>query len=291
MTAYCRYFPCFLFVVFLLLLIVGLAPASYAQQPTVVIEAFEGTVLVAFQGQNPQPATIGDVLQAGDIIETNADSRVELGLSEGSQLKLGPKTKIDIAVLEQRPATNARQSRIKLLYGRLRAFLAPGHQKDGSTFTVETPNAAAGVKFSHPELDVLYDPGTKTTIVKTYTVEVSVVNLVSKAEITAIPKGHQAVIKGSFILVTRITELSGILNDIDTMAQERAALGVLEDESIESGDPARSAEESQELLVDTWYNIGTNDPATSQIPGPAAPPDSTTTGAEPVDTSITITVK
>ena len=127
---------------------------SMAQQPTATISTLSGTVLV-----NGQEGGKGAVLTAGDVIETQAGATVVLELSDGSLLELGEHTKVDLADLAQ-TATGARVSLIKLLWGRLRAKLSPGHQQAGSSFEIETPNALVGVTFSEPDVEVSYNPDT-----------------------------------------------------------------------------------------------------------------------------------
>jgi len=165
-----------------------------AQEPTTVtVTSFSGQVMVSLQGQASKVAAVGDVLRAGDVITTLAGAEVVLTFTEGSELHLGEKTKIDIAALT-RTSTGARQSNVKLLNGRVRAFLTPGHQEKGSAFTIETPNATAGVKFSRPVLDVSYDPATDTTTIDAYTVEVVVTNL-RTMRIEQVLSGQRAVIR------------------------------------------------------------------------------------------------
>ena len=130
-------------VVAWLLLVIFLssfAPAvSLAQQPTATIKTLSGTVIVSGQA-----AKVGAVLSAGDTIQTQAGASVVLTLSDGSELRLGENTEINVADLTQ-TATGARVSSIKLLAGWLRAKLSAEHQRQGSAFTVETPNAQIGV--------------------------------------------------------------------------------------------------------------------------------------------------
>lgn len=172
--------------------------SGFAQESTATISEFSGPVLVSMKGEKAVEATRGMVLQAGDSIETQAGAQVVLTLSEGSELRLRQNTKIDIAQLTQRPKTKARKSRVKLLHGWVRGLLSPGHQKKGSSFEVETPNALAGVKFSQPDFEVGYDPETGTTIFIGYTVGASIRNLVTK-EMKAMPKAHQAVVQDEFL--------------------------------------------------------------------------------------------
>ena len=172
----------------------GFASELNAQQPTAEIITIKGTVLVSFQGKPPMAATVGAILQAGDVIETLAVSSVGLRFSDGSELRLGQNSKVDLATLTQVPATKARESRVKLWYGSLRAWIAPEHQTAGSSFEVDTPNALAGVKFSQPVIEVSYDPRTKTSLFKAYTVALIVRNSVT-GERKQIPQGLQVVVR------------------------------------------------------------------------------------------------
>ena len=128
------------------------------------------------------------------MIETLAVSSVGLRFSDGSELRLGQNSKVDFAALTQVPATKARESRVKLWYGSLRAWIAPEHQTTGSSFEVDTPNALAGVKFSQPVIEVSYDPSTKTSLFKAYTVALIVRNSVT-GEHKQIPQGLQVVVR------------------------------------------------------------------------------------------------
>jgi hypothetical protein len=159
-----------------------------AQQPTATIRALKGTVLV-----NGQPQGEGTVLRAQDIIETQAGSSLVLELSDGSQLELGENTQVDIAELSQ-TATGARRSRVKLAWGWIRARLSPGHQKEGSSFDVETPNALAGVKFSDPWFEVSYDPVTGVMTIRTFNTQIVVVDPGNGRIIGILNPGQQATV-------------------------------------------------------------------------------------------------
>lgn len=151
---------------------------TYAQdQVTATISKLKGTVVVFVQGGGAVAASIGTELRAGDTIQTQAGAEVVLTLSDGSTLELGEDTKLDLAVLRQEPGTKARTSKMKLLWGKLRSVLSPGHQGEGASFEVETPNVLAGVKFSQPVVTIIYDPLTDTTIIDAHTVDVIVTNL------------------------------------------------------------------------------------------------------------------
>lgn len=177
----------------LLLIALCLPAIANAQQPTATIGSVNGTALVSIQGNAPVAAAVGMVLQAGDIIETRTGAQAVLTLSDGSELRLRPNTKIDIAELTQRPKSKARKSRIKLLYGKLRAVISPDHQEEGSSFEIETPNALAGVKFSRPIIEASYDPATATSVFNAFTVVLTITHR-STGEVRQIPQGSQAII-------------------------------------------------------------------------------------------------
>ena len=187
-----------------LLLLFCLPAIVHAQQPTAAITAMNGDVMISMQGAAFQTAVVGDSLQAGDIIETGTGAGVVLLLSEGSELRLGQKTRIDVVVLSQRPEDRSRTSLINLMYGRIRAFLSAGHQEEGSSFTIETPNAIAGVKFSRPVIEASYDPATKTSIFKAYTVALNVTNRVTR-EIKQVTQGSQAIIQENSIVLAPLS--------------------------------------------------------------------------------------
>lgn len=191
--------PVFVWIVLLILVFFSSVSVSNAQQPTATIRALSGRVLVS----GMTPATLGTVLRAGDTIQTQAGASVVLELSDGSRLELGENTTIEIAQLLQEPGTGARISLVKLAWGRIRAFLSPEHQQAGSSFEVRTPNAAVGVKFSEPDIEVIYDPDTHTTTVFAYTVEVIITNLLT-GETKHIKPGQQAIVQGTRIKTSSI---------------------------------------------------------------------------------------
>ncbi len=201
---------------------------SSAQQPTATINALSGPVLVNGQAQSQ-----GTVLGAGDILETQSGASVALTLSDGSQLMVGENTRIDIAELTQ-TATGARVSSLKLLYGWLRARLSPGHQKDGSAFTVNTPNAVIGVKFSQPDVEVSYNPDTLETVGIAHTMELMAKNLLTDEEVL-VPVGSSVIIVGTTIkIVAGIISLAestrlepDALDAESSAAAETAADGIL----------------------------------------------------------------
>ncbi len=176
---------------------------SLAQQPTATISALSGDVLVSGQA-----ATVGTALRAGDTIQTQAGASAVLELSDGSEIQLGEKTQINIDDLTQ-TGTGARVSSIKLLAGWLRAFLSSEHQQEGSSFTIETPNAQLGVKFSEPDIEVSYNPESVETVGIAHTVELMAKNLLTDEEVL-VPVGSTVIIVGTTIkIVAGILAIAG----------------------------------------------------------------------------------
>lgn len=275
----------------ILLVVFCFSAVVEAQQPTATITSLSGEVLVSIQGKAPVAAKVGTVLTRGDMIQTQTAANVVLTLSDGSELQLGENTKVAMIVLTQEP-TGARVSKLKLAWGRIQAFLSPGHQKEGSSFDVETPNTIVGVKFSQPDVEVSYDPETETTIVRAYTVDISVLNLVTKAEVKQMPKEHQAIIRDEFILVTRITEMSRIIEQLRQMIQDEEALA--EPEPTESLQDL--GQSKMNLLLATQQGVSASvssapgfSEETSQRPDPGTATGSSGNGRQPLDFTFTVT--
>jgi hypothetical protein len=189
---------------------------SLAQQPTATISALSGMVLV-----NGQEKGKGTVLSAGDLLETQAGASVMLEFLDGSSLELGENTKLDIAELSQ-TATGARVSRMKLLWGRIRANLSAGHQQAGSTFDIETPNALVGVKFSQPDVEVSYDPAKQETVGIAHTVELIAINLLTNEQIV-VPVGSSVIIAGVILKIIAGTTAAAIAAESGTAAAGTSA--------------------------------------------------------------------
>ncbi len=182
-----------LIITIMLLMVWGSFTELAAEEPTAIISALNGTVLVSIQGREIISAKTGMTLRAGDSIETPAGTEVVLTLADGSELQISESTKMDIAVLTQNISTQARASKINLWWGAVRSAISPAHQKEGSSYEVETPNALAGVKFSQPIVEVSYDPDTDETTIDAHTVDVVVTNLRTLSR-ELIPQGRRGVV-------------------------------------------------------------------------------------------------
>lgn len=266
-----------------LFLVLSAVSASNGRQVTVTITDLRGQMEIYGRSGSPgigRKVKIGELLKVGDTIQTQDGTEATLTLPEGSMLHIGENTSIDLVALAVDPATGARQSQVKLLKGHMRATLSAGHQKEGSSFDIETPNALIGVTFSQPNVDVNYDPETKTTVVQAYTVGLNIRNLITKAEIKEMPKGHQAVIREEFILVTKITELSRLTDQLQRTMQAIETL---------AKPPETAGETKMDLLLETRNEAATRVPATSQLPAPGNRPEKPEREAEPVGFSLTVT--
>ncbi len=196
--------PVFVWLLFIVLLWSCMPSVIIAQQPTATISALRGTVLV-----NGLEKGKGTVLSMGDVIETQAGASVVLTLSDESLLELGENTRLDIAELSQ-SASGARVSRVKMMWGWVRAKLSPGHQTQGSAFNIETPNALVGVKFSQPDVEVSYNPATQETVALALTVALAVKNLLTGEEMI-VPVGSTAIIIGLSIKILSGAVASGMI--------------------------------------------------------------------------------
>ncbi len=176
---------------------------SAIQQPTLTVKKFTGEVFGSTSEKGKFPATVETVLKSGDTIETLPNSSANLQFSEGSTITLGEKTKMDIVMLIREQVTEARKSRVKLLKGRMRAKLSEGHQQEDAAFTIETPNALVDVKFSEPDVEVIYNLEENKTSIFAYTVSVTVINSKTKETIT-ISKENLAVVQDDVISVTPV---------------------------------------------------------------------------------------
>jgi ferric-dicitrate binding protein FerR (iron transport regulator) len=87
-------------------------------------------------------------LGEGDEILTKRSGTVELRLPDGSVLKIGPNSHVIINSVGMVEVTRCATNSFELLYGKIRAVVAPFANKK-SSFTIETDNALVGVRGTH----------------------------------------------------------------------------------------------------------------------------------------------
>ena len=98
---------------------------------------------VVIRGQKEQMAVPDLILEAGDMVETHKRSRVRL-IMDQHKLWIGPKTRFKI---RDDVATNDKQDKLQLYYGKLRAKVhAPSAKEKQQEMEVLTPSAVSGVR-------------------------------------------------------------------------------------------------------------------------------------------------
>ncbi len=217
-----------------------------AQQPTATIVHFAGDVFVTSQEGDAREATAGMILRQGDHLYTHAGAAVVLQLSDGSELEIGEDTNLTLDVLMQNQQTGARKSRLKLWWGRVRSVLSPGHQAADSAFEVRTPNALAGVKFSEPDSEFIFDPQSGETKVIAHQFDIEVTNL-----LTGIT---DLIIQGQSGIV-----LGGVIEKVPYLLQSSFTSPQLPAESVPSVSetPATSSETPSASTESTGSNVRT----------------------------------
>jgi ferric-dicitrate binding protein FerR (iron transport regulator) len=119
-------------------LILCCAGAVHAQSMTASL--VEGTATVQSAGaQTPSSLVRGAALKEGDTVSTEADSRVEITLPEGSLLRLGENTRTTLAA-----HSTGKKFSATLLFGNLWAKVEK--LVGGQTFEIETENGVSGVR-------------------------------------------------------------------------------------------------------------------------------------------------
>ena len=114
-----------------------------AQEPVAQVIELTGRVDVT-RGEAPaQPLAQGDALYIEDIVRTKSDARVEIMLSEGSQLSLDENSRLVLAEY----ATGAQPSGVfSLIRGRLRSVVTDTFAQRRDAFQVRTSTALIGVQ-------------------------------------------------------------------------------------------------------------------------------------------------
>lgn len=191
-----------------LLLTGGFTVFTEAQEPTAVIKSLEEEVLVSIQGTTPTFGIAGTVLRAGDVIRTYNEANALLNLSDGSRIELGEQTNITLSVLEQRPQTGGRKTALDVAWGRIRGILSPVYQAQGSTFTIQTPNALISVKSSEADVEVMHEPDTRITTVLAHEFDVRIIHLLTGTSLS-LPQGHSVIIRENVMQeIAEIVELA-----------------------------------------------------------------------------------
>ncbi|MBN1881940.1 MAG: FecR domain-containing protein [Deltaproteobacteria bacterium] len=155
--------------------------AQKARDDTAVVTSVEGFVDVLYHGSSDWiPLKTGDVLHAGDQIETDAEGYVQILFAEDSILKIGPDSLVAIKSLGTVEVTKVHLSTFELIRGKIRTFVNPPSEGKAELI-IETENASCGVRGT--DFGESYDPDLSRTFIMTVSgcVEVSHRELVGMA--------------------------------------------------------------------------------------------------------------
>lgn len=143
-----------------------LAAAPHTAQVT----ALDGRATRTRAPGRPQPLSLGDAVGQGDLLETQADARLELKFADDSVLRLGPAARVLLTEAHFGAGPARRRLSARLFFGNIWArvtSLIQGEQK----FQVETENAVAGVRGTTFRVDARSD---KSVLVRVYAGAVAV---------------------------------------------------------------------------------------------------------------------
>jgi hypothetical protein len=121
-------------------------------------------------GGKTTPLAVGAPVFAGDVIETQKRTRLELKLADQSVLRLGPAARIDLSAATFGRSVEERQVSAKLRVGNVWAKVAKTVGGE-SRFEVKTENAVAGVRGTTFRVDAAQD---RSVVVKVYNGTVAV---------------------------------------------------------------------------------------------------------------------
>lgn len=148
--------PGIIVIITLLLTVFGGGLSSFGQRINYATVLYiEGDVRIKVPyTEHWVPLIMDNRLIPGDEINTGSDSTVELGLPDGSVLKIGPDSLVVIKEMGMVEVTELSTNHFELIAGKLRAIVAPFVNKD-SKFIIETENATMGVRGT--DFGVLYE--------------------------------------------------------------------------------------------------------------------------------------
>ena len=233
------------------------ASFSAAQQATATISDLQEEVFLSFQGGTPISGITGTVLRSGDAIRTYTRAAAMLSLSDGSKMNIGENTNLTFSMLERGPS----KVRLDLRWGRVRGILSPVYQAEGSSFSVQTPNALVDVKSSELDAEVLYDPEIQTTTVLAHEFDLRVINLQTGVELH-LPRGHSGIIHDGVI-----QELAKIITppSLTDVKQQQASLSTLSGEVLVALQGKSIIPGSEGLVLRTGDSIRTNAGASAAL--------------------------
>jgi hypothetical protein len=166
----------------LLLAATALAAPKAPAAGTVTFLAGEATRAA---GGKPERLAVGTAVQEGDVLETQRRTRLEVKLADGSDLRVGPSSKMEVSAAAFGRSVEDRKVSATLVVGKVWANVAKavgGEQR----FEVKTENAVAGVRGTTFRVDAATD---RSVVVKVYGGTVAVASgAVPRAEHQGEPK-------------------------------------------------------------------------------------------------------
>ena len=151
--------------------ILMLAAQAQAQSEVGTVAAVQGTFEVQ-RGGSWQGATIGMPVFGGDHLRTGPSGRGKVVFQDDSVLDLAPNTEVVVEKQVFDPPAHRFQSLIRLIKGRVRAWVSEYYREPRARYEVETPTAVAGVRGT--EFIAQYDTTAEVTEIVGITGEVEV---------------------------------------------------------------------------------------------------------------------
>lgn len=124
------------------LFLIVLLPAAFAFAAGGQFLIVKGDVKLTSGGLTA-PAKVGSKVQVGDTVETAADSRAKIVMSDRNVIYVSPLTRFKI---EEYADGKSRHVKLGLLSGKLRNNVLQKYNSDVNKFEVHTPTAVAGVR-------------------------------------------------------------------------------------------------------------------------------------------------
>ncbi|MBS2027195.1 MAG: FecR domain-containing protein [Deltaproteobacteria bacterium] len=137
-----------------LVLLSLLASSTAAAETTARVSFLEGSATRSAKGQS-SPLAQGDSVHLGDHVTTADKSRLELVLEDGSVLRVGPKSELEVQDLRFDASSSTLNARVMLLLGKVWSHVE--HLSSGGTYEIATERAVAGVRGTEFRVDA--DPG------------------------------------------------------------------------------------------------------------------------------------
>ncbi|MCX5868150.1 MAG: FecR family protein [Proteobacteria bacterium] len=149
-------------ILFLFALSLGADDSS--PQAKAKIKALEGEASYSLDGKTFSPVKSGGEIPAGAIVKTGPNARLELGLPDGSFLRMSGNSQMKLNAVEYQQEAKSRDFKFHLDLGKIWAK-ARDISERGSRFEVETATAVTGVRGTVFRINV--DPD-RAMIVKVY---------------------------------------------------------------------------------------------------------------------------